>query len=45
MDNFDDFNQTYSTYFDEDPPARSVVEVGEVPKGAALEIEAIAVVE
>lgn len=45
IETFDDFDQAYSEYFDESPPARSAVEVGEVPKGAALEIEAIAVVE
>lgn len=45
IETFDDFDQAYSEYFDESPPARSAVEVGEVPKGAALEIEAIAMVE
>jgi reactive intermediate/imine deaminase len=42
---FDEMNETYGTYFDEAPPARSAIEVGSVPKGAALEIEAIADVE
>ena len=42
IDDFDEMNETYATYFDEEPPARSAVEVGSVPKGAALEIEAIA---
>lgn len=42
IDDFDEMNETYATYFDDDPPARSAVEVGNVPKGAALEIEAIA---
>jgi reactive intermediate/imine deaminase len=41
----DDMNETYGTYFDAEPPARSAIEVGNVPKGAALEIEAIADVE
>ncbi|WP_323173467.1 Rid family detoxifying hydrolase [Natrialba sp. PRR66] len=45
IDDFDDFNQAYSEFFDEEPPARSAVEVGRVPKGAAVEIEALAVVE
>jgi reactive intermediate/imine deaminase len=45
VDDFDEMNETYATYFDEDPPARSAVEVGRVPKGAALEIEAVADVE
>lgn len=39
---FDEMNETYATYFEEDPPARSAIGVGEVPKGAALEIEAVA---
>ncbi|WP_299335812.1 Rid family detoxifying hydrolase [Haloplanus sp.] len=42
IDDFDEMNETYATYFDDEPPARSAVEVGNVPKGAALEIEAIA---
>ncbi|GAB3323622.1 Rid family detoxifying hydrolase [Haloplanus salinarum] len=45
IDDFDEMNETYATYFDADPPARSAVEVGNVPKGAALEIEAIADLE
>jgi reactive intermediate/imine deaminase len=45
IEDFDEMNETYATYFDEEPPARSAVEVGSVPKGAALEIEAIADVE
>jgi reactive intermediate/imine deaminase len=42
IEDFDEMNETYGTYFDAEPPARSAVEVGNVPKGAALEIEAIA---
>ncbi|MFC7253786.1 Rid family detoxifying hydrolase [Haloplanus litoreus] len=45
IEDFDEMNETYGTYFDAEPPARSAVEVGSVPKGAALEIEAIADVE
>lgn len=45
IDDFDEFNEAYSTFFDEKAPARSAVEVGRIPKGAALEIEAIAVRE
>nr|WP_157501000.1 Rid family detoxifying hydrolase [Halobacterium sp. CBA1126] len=45
IDDFEEFNETYSTFFDDKAPARSAVEVGQVPKGAAIEIEAIAVVE
>jgi reactive intermediate/imine deaminase len=44
IDDFDEMNETYATYFRDDPPARSAVEVGALPKGAAVEIEAVAVV-
>ncbi|WP_424009200.1 Rid family detoxifying hydrolase [Haloferax denitrificans] len=43
IDDFEEFNEAYSEFFDEEPPARSAVEVGNVPKGAAIEIEAVAV--
>ncbi|AEH36027.1 Rid family detoxifying hydrolase [Halopiger xanaduensis] len=42
IDDFDAMNEAYAAYFDDEPPARSAVEVGRVPKGAALEIEAVA---
>jgi reactive intermediate/imine deaminase len=42
IDDFDAFNEAYGEYFETDPPARSAVEAGAVPKGAAVEIEAIA---
>ncbi|MDG5775608.1 Rid family detoxifying hydrolase [Haloarculaceae archaeon H-GB2-1] len=45
IEDFEEFNEAYSEYFTEEPPARSAVEVGNVPKGAAVEIEAIAVNE
>ncbi|WP_323173693.1 Rid family detoxifying hydrolase [Natrialba sp. PRR66] len=45
IDDFEEFNEVYSEFFDEKPPARSAVEVGRVPKGAAIEIEAIAAAE
>jgi len=45
IDDFDAFNEAYSEFFDEAPPARSAVGAGAVPKGAAVEIEAIAAVE
>jgi len=40
---FDEMNDTYAEYFDTEPPARSAVEVAALPKGADIEIEAIAV--
>lgn len=45
IDDFEEFNEVYSEFFDDEPPARSAVEVGNVPKGAAIEIEAIATSE
>ena len=45
IDDFEAFNEAYSGFFESDPPARSAVEAGAVPKGAAVEIEAIATTE
>jgi enamine deaminase RidA (YjgF/YER057c/UK114 family) len=42
IDDFDAMNDTYETFFDDEPPARSAVEVGALPKGVAVEIEAVA---
>lgn len=42
MNEFQRFNEVYKTYFKKEPPARSCVEVGKLPFGASLEIEAIA---
>ncbi len=42
---FEEMNETYATYFDDEPPARSAVEAGALPKGVAVEIEAVAAVE
>ena len=36
-------NAAYEEFFDADPPARSAVEMSALPKGAGIEIEAIAV--
>jgi len=44
IEDFDAFNEAYSEFFDAEPPARSAIEAGAVPKGAAVEIEAIAAV-
>lgn len=45
MSNFGLINEAYSEYFMGETPARSCVEVRALPKGAALEIEAVAVVK
>ena len=42
IDDFEEMNETYAAYFEEEPPARSALEVGALPKGASVEIEAIA---
>jgi len=39
---FQQFNEIYSKYFKEDPPARTVVEVSNLPRGVDIEMEAIA---
>ncbi|WP_227377552.1 Rid family detoxifying hydrolase [Haladaptatus halobius] len=41
IDDFDEFNEAYSEFFQNDFPARSAVGVAAVPKGAAVEIEAV----
>ena len=38
-------NEVYAGFFKVNPPARSTVEVGALPKGAVVEIEAIAVID
>lgn len=43
MKDFSTINQIYQEFFDQDPPARFVVEVSQLPKGALIEIDAIAV--
>ncbi|ELZ75184.1 MULTISPECIES: Rid family detoxifying hydrolase [Haloferax] len=45
IDDFSEMNETYATYFDDEPPARSAVQAGNLPKGVGVEIEAIAVVD
>jgi len=47
LQNLDDFaamNEVYARHIGERPPARSTVEVGRLPSGALVEIEAIALV-
>lgn len=39
---FSEFNRVYSEYFRSPPPARVVVEVSNLPLGADIEVEAIA---
>lgn len=43
MSSFGDINDAYQSFFGEGAPARFVVEVSALPKGAKVEIDAIAV--
>ena len=43
MGQFAAVNEIYSEFFTAHPPARSCVQVGALPKGAEVEVEAIAV--
>jgi 2-iminobutanoate/2-iminopropanoate deaminase len=43
MDEYATINDVYAGYFTGDPPARSAVEVGGLPLGALVEMEAVAV--
>lgn len=42
LNNFALVNDIYGSYFSQEPPARSCVEVSRLPKGALIEIEIIA---
>lgn len=43
LNDFNMVNEVYATYFNENNPARSCVEVARLPKDAVIEIEAIAI--
>ena len=45
MGDFNDMNGVYAEFFTEDCPARAAFEVAKLPKGALVEIEAIAYVK
>ena len=42
MGEFANINQVYATFFKDNPPARSVVEVSRLPKDVLVEIEMVA---
>ncbi|HHX38030.1 MAG TPA: hypothetical protein GX717_08630 [Clostridiaceae bacterium] len=44
MASFGEINTAYAKFFEEDPPARAVVEVSALPKGAMIEIQAVAMI-
>jgi 2-iminobutanoate/2-iminopropanoate deaminase len=45
LGDFQTVNEIYASYFKQDPPARSTVQVSALPKGANVEIEVIAACE
>ena len=45
MADFAEMNAVYATYFNEPYPARTAFQVGELPKGARVEIEVTAWIE
>lgn len=45
LGNFGLVNQAYAAHFSSAPPARSTVQVAALPRGAQVEIEAVAVVD
>jgi 2-iminobutanoate/2-iminopropanoate deaminase len=42
LNDFNKVNEVYGLYFASEPPARSTVQVAALPKGAKVEIEAVA---
>jgi 2-iminobutanoate/2-iminopropanoate deaminase len=42
IDDFEEMNAAYKEYFVDNPPARSAVQAGALPKGVDVEIEVIA---
>ncbi len=42
IEDYEAMNEVYGTFFDDEPPARSAFEVGSLPLGVGVEIEAIA---
>jgi len=45
LDDFNSMNEIYLEYFTQNAPARSTIEVSRIPRGALIEIEAIAVID
>ena len=45
LGDFQTVNEIYGSYFKQDPPARSTVQVAALPKGVAVEIEVIAMAD
>lgn len=45
MGDFEEMNRVYAAHFPGDPPARVCVEVSRLPKGARVEIDAVATLD
>jgi 2-iminobutanoate/2-iminopropanoate deaminase len=45
LGDFQTVNEVYGSYFKQDPPARSTIQVSALPKGANVEIEVIAIAD
>jgi 2-iminobutanoate/2-iminopropanoate deaminase len=45
LGDFQTVNEIYASYFKQDPPARSTIQVAALPKGANVEIEVIAIAD
>ena len=45
LNDFGAMNEIYGSYFQEDPPARSTVQVAKLPRDGAVEIEVVALVK
>jgi 2-iminobutanoate/2-iminopropanoate deaminase len=45
LGDFQTVNEVYGSYFKQDPPARSTIQVAALPKGANVEIEVIAIAD
>ena len=43
LGDFQTVNEIYGSYFKQDPPARSTIQIAALPKGANIEIEVIAI--
>ena len=44
INDFARMNEVYAKFFGDQPPARSAFQVAALPKGAAVEIEAVAMI-
>src|SRR5438876_5315356 len=45
LGDFQTVNEAYGSYFNQDPPARSTIQVAALPNGANVEIEVIAIAD